>query len=229
MTNSHDEQLPPLPRWRIGPKQAEAAKYFNAYFGQWIGERVDARILYCLSGDLILDFDFSDPKCRLAVVDTFAGLKGRVLDKETAVRLSMQLAWNREELDRGRPLLGFTAVPERVWLPFVIKAVDSVERFGRNFAQLHLLCIGGFAAGYVVRKALPWGFLKKLAYDVGFTRRRPYDEPWQLLQLRFAGLIEPSDSDDLEFTHYKVNTAMKASNKALIQERVPSTTEEEDF
>ena len=216
-----------MPRWGIEKKQRKATKYFNQYFYPWLGEKLDTVVMSCLADDLVIDFGYRLPCQRLAVIDTFVAYQGKVLTKELAVLLSLQLVWNSDALERGRALTKFTAVPQRTWLPFIIKNISSIERFGQQLAQLHLTCIGGFAAGYQVQKSVPWNFLRYFAYQVGYTRRRPYDEPAQLLQLRFAGLIEPSDSDELDFTHYKLNAGMKRSNKLLVHERSASTEEEE--
>jgi len=227
MTDSSEMPELPLPSWPFKKKNELSARLHKQVFGRWVGEKIDQEIIVIVFDDLCRELEFTSKRSKAAVSDTLAQYLGRKNDEELNRLLCMQFSWNIEQIKKGHALCKFTCVTEFRWLPFQIGAIEADCRFGKDVAKLSLLCFGGFAAGYVTLKVVPWNFLRFFAYQLGFNRRWVYEEESKhLLNLRFAGLIEPSDVADLRFHRYHMTTAMKKHNVKFIHERARDAWEE---
>ena len=111
-------------------------------------------------------------------------------------------------------------------MPFEITRVTEFDRFERIFVRLDLLVIGGRAAGYPAARLAPRGAVFPLARKLGFTWKIRMDSPYDLLNLQFAGLAVPSESEDITFDRYACTSAMLRHNKALIRQ-LPREDEED--
>lgn len=228
MTDSSETPDLPLPSWPFRAKDELATRLHKNVFGRWLGEELDEEVQLIMFDDLCPELELKTKRSKQAASDTLAQYRGRVHDDALNRLLCLQFAWNAKQIQKGRALCKFTCVTEFRWLPFQIGAIKEDQRFGRDVAKLSLLCFGGFAAGYVTVKVVPWRFLRFFAYQLGFNRRWRYeDEAEHLLNLRFAGLIEPSDVADLRFHRYHTTTAMKKHNAKFIHERAHDAWEED--
>lgn len=212
------EEREKLPRWDFKRRTKRAKEINDLVFRRWYGEVVTSSVACVMADDLIVLLDCKDPRVKLALVSTIVQHERETCGPELGRLLSLQLAWNNDMVKRGLPLIRFYGVGESTWMPFEIMKTHEFEVFGRDMVALHLLCIGGSAAGYKVVKQVPWRFLRYFAYQVGFNRRNQYeDEPESLVGLRFAGLVEPSRAEDLDFSEFRTSSTMLNRNKKIIQ------------
>ena len=217
----------PRPKWKFKKKNALSAELHKRVFGKWLNEDIDSEVLLVLFEDVCDTLGLKTKSERQAANDTLVQYVGMKNDESLNRLLCMQFSWNLEELNRGKALRKFTSVNEYQWLPFQIGEISHETKFGTQVAKMCLLCFGGFAAGYVTTKSVPWGYLRYFAYQVGFNRRWMYeDNPSTLHNLRFAGLVEPSDVADLRFHRYHMTASMKSHNASFIHKRVRDTREE---
>lgn len=227
MTGSSETPDVRLPSWPFKGRNAVAALLYGQVFGKWLSEAMDDEVRLAVFDDLCRVMEFTTKKAKAAASDTLAQYAGCRVDEELNRLLCMQFAWNVDHIKAGHALCKFTCVTEFRWLPFQIGDVQPDKRFGRDVAKLSLLCIGGFAAGYVTVKVVPWNFLRFFAYKLGFNRRWIYDDNHRhFLGLRFAGLIEPSDAADLLFHRYHLTASMKKHNMNYVKDRAIDAWEE---
>ena len=223
-------EKPQLPRWDFKRRTAFAKKLNAVVFRRWLGCKIDSDIANVMADDLIVVLDCEDSSSRLAIVSTIVQHERGECDLELCRLLSLQLAWNIDLVVKGKPLIRFYGVGDETWMPFEVTQVVEFEHRGRDMVALHLLCIGGRAAGYSVVKRVPWRFLRYFAYQVGFNRKVQYeDNPQTIVGIRFAGLVKPSQADDLDFTEYTTNGSMMKRNKQIIQERSNYENERVDY
>lgn len=229
MSSSVDSQKK-LPKWNFKRKTMSAKRLNAQVFSRWFGCKIDSDIANVMADDLIVILDCNEPRARLAIVSTIVQHERGECDVGLCRLLSLQLAWNLDLIRKGKPLIRFYGVGEDTWMPFEITKTIEFENRGRDMVALHLLCIGGAAAGYSVVKQVPWRFLRYFAYQIGFSRKYQYSDDYaSLIGLRFAGLVKPSNVDDLDFSEYVTNSSMLSRNKKIIKERIEYENECADY
>lgn len=172
-----------------------------------------------LVDDVAAHFKLKSYRQMSALVDLFAQSVGRKITSGMMVRLAAQLVGNRKNLEGGVPLTRFEGVKEAQWVPFLIQDLKPCLFASKAGMELCLRCIAGSYSGHFASKKCPVRFLARIAYSIGYTVRRRYDEPKDLEGLMFAGYILPSPSSELDFQHYDVTSYMRGYNKDIIKQR----------
>jgi hypothetical protein len=164
----------------------------------------------------------------LAALETLLPHSEKVLTPELQRLLCLQFAANWESIKKGVPVNKFTGVGQAMWLPVEILGFENEQRGKHIFAKMHVDIIDGLYAGYQAIRVVPYGFLHILGRDLGYMRRRPYEEPKDLKGFRFAAWVNPSAKDDIQFDKYWLTSAMEKSNNALVKQRKPTERELEE-
>jgi len=138
-------------------------------------------------------------------------------------RCCRQLLGRTNELESG-PLLPFVKPIQLEWVPFEIVSLSKATWNENKPGQLMTVyCLAGSPAGHRLPKKLPEAWLRFIAYKIGYTRKINYpdDEPWQLIGLRFWGLVIPvtEERSTLDFSDWAIDAQMKKSNAGIIAKR----------
>lgn len=208
-----------LPKWNLRKVERTARDMYESVFVRWLGEKLHEQVLSFLVDDCAESLGLTSQRQYSALIDTFCQDIDKTLDKPLLLRMSLQLTVNRGVLLDGQPLHRFDGVSEPEWVPFIVCAMTPCSFGAKPGLRLLLRVIAGQYAGYSTERSVPVGFLTKLAYDVGFSRRLQYEQPADLIGLMFAGLAVPTTESELQFEDYKVSAAMKKANRDLIKQR----------
>lgn len=157
-----------------------------------------------------INFDF--------MFETLHQYRGRTLDDEFIRLLALQLVSRRDEL-RGGALTLFSKPIKEEWVALELTDVqEAAWREQERGALLKLFAFSGHPAGHCLQKKVPERWLNFLAYQVGFTRRRRYEDlPWTLIGTRFWGFLVPDEkADTLNFTAWFVTPAFLKMNREVI-------------
>jgi len=163
--------------------------------------------------DDAISFDF--------MFETLHQYCGARLDDVFIRKLALQLVARRRELQQG-PLALFTKPIKEEWV--ALELTDLQEALWRGTDAGHILklfAFSGHPAGHRLEKKVPSAWLNFLAYQVGFSRRRRYEElPWTLIGTRFWGYLVPDQrADVLNFTAWFVTPAFLKMNREVISFR----------
>lgn len=218
MTSLQSER-PALPRWRLDRDEHEALRLYRKVLLRWMGERLTTEISAVLMDDLSDAMELRKSEQLAALADTLLQYHGLILDMPTLRRMAMQCTCNRKMLEDGQPLRRFTGVLQPEWVPFQIVDLQPCQFGAKPGMQLDLLVIGGAYAGFPAEKKCPTRFLARMAYDIGFSKRLLYDEPSDLLGLKFAGYILPTQEPELHFEYYAITSPMARENRQTIKQR----------
>lgn len=151
--------------------------------------------------------------------DTVAQTLWQYVDKPfQPTMLAWQLAGRHWELHLG-PLLPYSSPVRSEWLPMRIdNTTDTVWKESKPGQALSLFIAGGHPAGHYLLKKVPQSWLGFLAYRIGYTRRRLYDDnPKNLRGLWFFGYASPdSEGASLDFSEWALSPEMKAYNSIIV-------------
>jgi hypothetical protein len=190
--------------------------------------RMDAENREYLALELKKHLKFNRESSFLALIETLLPHDNDVMTKDVARLLCFQIVANAQQLKNGVPIRQFTGVSVAEWVPMEIMGFSAVKRGSKDLARVHLRVLDGVYAGFPAERIMPFGFLYIFANDLGFSRKRPYEEPKDLVDMQFAAWLEPSASDDLKFDRYWLTTAMAKHNDALVKRRKPTDKELEN-
>jgi len=148
--------------------------------------------------------------------------ESQVLTIKTADLLSRQIAARVQELEaRVVPVFRNIVTPE--WVPMEIVAIqDAIWKDSEKGQQFSFLCLSGTAAGHVITRKFPMGWLSFLAYQIGFNKRMNYPyEPKIFLGLRISGLLVPSQRDEgqTDISEWQISKHMKKRNVGILKLR----------
>ena len=220
-------ELPPLPRWDLARTKARAVDIYEGAMRPWRNCTLtpDTRegILEMLQEHLRLSYPAA-----LATMETLVPYGTRELTDDLQRLLCMQFSANITGIKKGIPVQCFTGVREAMWIPVEIHGFESVQRGPHVLAKMHVNILDGLYAGFRAVRVLPYGFLHVLGNDLGFSRRRRYEDPQDLWGLHFAAWVEPSIREDIQFDKYWLTPAMEKRNCALIKKRKPTERELEE-
>lgn len=221
------DDAPPIPTWQITRAMARVRAIIVSCFDPWLGSKIEGSNLNHIASYIADEVGGDDlDKVIMAATESLMSYDGQTLDSNLARKLALRIAWNRSALMEGTPFQRFKGAPERTWMPFGIVGFSEGVRYERRVAIISLLCIGSVAAGCESTLTVPYRFIYVLGRDLGFSWQRQLEDPNHLLGLWFAGLVEPSLSDDIEISRYKCTPVMKKHNTRLIHKRVPKKRKE---
>lgn len=214
--------LPPIPKWDIDGVRHKAQWFSRHVFAPFHNLTIDANVV-----DEVLDAlaECDTPLTERGVHAVRLTLQqhvGHVMDKKAIRIFSYQCAANFHDINDGIPIPAFTGIPQGQWVP--LRIVGFMQP-GPKTIPMCCLIVDGRYAGFTVVKHVPFGMLPIFARDVGYSQRRKYEEPADLVQLLFAAWIEPSPATRIQFTKYWLTTYMHRHNYALIKERKPTARE----
>jgi hypothetical protein len=156
------------------------------------------------------------------VIQTVAQYYGERLDDVMIRTLATQLAARSSELLEG-PLakFGLLAVSNE-WIPMEVLSVEpAIWRDDAPGALLRLECLYGRPAGHVFPRKFPEGWLRYLAYQIGYSRRVEYPDDSRLfVGLRFWGhMIAAQTEDKMDFSDWATDAQTIKHNKQIIKLR----------
>lgn len=227
-TPSWKNELPKLPSWKPSKTLEKAKELYKKIFFKYPTAIMNAENREYLAAELAKHFKFNRNSSFLALIETLVPHDNKQMSKETARLLCFQLVVNFKCLKDGVAIRKFTGVSKAEWVPMEILGFSGVKRGAKDLAQMHLRILDGAYAGFSAQRIMPFGFLYIFANDLGFSWKRPYEHPNDLVDLQFAAWLEPSSSDDLKFDRYWLTTAMAKHNDALVKKRKPTDKELEN-
>lgn len=189
---------------------------------------MDAENREYLAKELAAHLKFRRESSFLALLETLLPHDRCQMSKEIARLLCFQIIANTQQLKDGVAIRKFTGVSKAEWVPMEIMGFAGIKRGAKDLAQMHLRVLDGVYAGFSAQRVMPFGFLFIFANDLGFSWKRPYEHPKDLVDMQFAAWLEPSSSDDLKFDKYWLTTSMAKHNDALVKKRKPTDKELED-
>jgi hypothetical protein len=215
--------LPPLPRWDLVKTRERANKIYD------IVRLMKTTVLTTdiraeLAGILQNEFSLSD-KATLAAMNTLLPYHEKELTNELARILCFQFAANWAEIKKGHPVHKFTGVPAAMWIPLEIRSFAAQQRGRHVFTKMLARILDGCYAGYEAERVFPVGYLPVFARDLGYSRRRMYEEPSDLVLFKFAAWVEPSSKEDIQFSKYWLTPYMEKHNTYLAKKRKPTEKE----
>lgn len=227
-TPSWKNELPKLPSWKPDKVLAKAKALYREVFFKYPTVTMDAENREYLALELKKHLKFNREASFMALLETLLPHDKCEMTKDIARLLCFQIVVNEKQLKDGIPVREFTGVSKAEWIPLEIVGISSVKRGSKDLAQLKLRVLDGVYAGFPAKRIMPFGFLFIFANDLGFSWKRPYEHPHDLLDMQFAAWLEPSSSDDLKFDKYWLTTAMAKHNDALVKKRKPTEKELEN-
>ena len=136
--------------------------------------------------------------------------------------LALQLASRVDELMRG-PIAPFTKPTHDQWVPLeVTKVAYSDSRDHRVNAILSMRALSCQPAGYTLSRDFSPGYLRFLAYQIGFSRKLEYDEDIRhFIGLQFWLHLQRGAEDEprLQFNAWQVSPWMLKHNRTIIKLR----------
>jgi len=227
-TPSWKSELPKLPNWKPDVTLAKAKQLYQRVFFKLPTVTLDAENREYVAQELSKILKLNRRSSFLALLETLLPYDKQTMTKELARLLCFQLVVNYDQLKNGMPVRLFTGVSSPEWIPLEIMGFSSIKRGSKDLAQVNLRVLDGHYAGFSAKKIMPFGFLFIFANDLGFSRKRPYEHPNDLVDFRFAAWLEPCSSEDLKFDRYWLTTAMAKFNDALVKKRKPTEKELDD-
>lgn len=227
-TPSWKNELPKLPSWKPDKVLTKAKELYKRVFFRFPTVIMDAENREYLAQELAKCLKFSRESSFLALIETLLPHDRCTMTKEIARLLCFQIVVNAKQLKDGVAIRKFTGVSKAEWVPMEILGFSGVKRGAKDLAQMHLRILDGVYAGFSAQRIMPFGFLYIFANDMGFSWKRPYEHPSDLVDMQFAAWLEPSSSEDLKFDRYWLTTAMAKHNDALVKKRKPTDKELEN-
>lgn len=126
------------------------------------------------------------------IFQTARPLLGKMLTHQTLYYFAWLLAGNLDRLQQGEVILPWSQQPEPEPMPVqVLEYFKAKTRRGKPAARYRLRILAGRACPLVVEKTWPTGFVRFLARSTfGFSRKRVYQSPVELVRLRFIAVID---------------------------------------
>lgn len=218
-------ELPPLPKWNLPKIKLAAEILFEAVIRPWRNCTFtpDTR---CEIAEMLMEhYKLRKKESAMAAVETLLPYGERLMTKELARLLCYQFAANLDRIRVGTPIQRFTGVAEAVWMPMEITGFQKLERGRKPWVTMAVRVLDGVYAGFPAHRHMPLGYVAVFANDLGYSRKRQYEEPADLIDFRFAAWVEPSQSTDLQFDKYWLTAAMAKFNNQLTVERKPTDKE----
>lgn len=216
-----------MPKWNLEKTRAKAAEFYEDVLRPWRNCDFNSDTRDSIV-EMFQEYLGLTQPAVLATVETLVPYGTRVLTDDLQRLLCWQLAANVRRIKKGIPVQCFTGVGEALWLPVEIKGFEPAQRGPHVLAKMHVAVLDGLYAGFRATRILPYGFLHVLANDLGFSRKRRYEDPQDIWGLRFAAWVEPSLREDIQFDKYWLTPDMEKHNGALIKKRKPTERELEE-
>lgn len=219
---SWKHEAPPMPRWKLEQDLGRARALYTSALVPWLDRELTPQSRQILAQDLVGAVRDGPGAAELALADSLLAESALPLTPRVARRLALQIVCNPAAMVAGIPIPKFMSVTQKnTWVPLEITSIeDSQQERAKGLRkQINMLVIGGEYAGFEVSKTCPCGYLSHLAYDLGYSFRRPYEDQDDLVGLWLAGFIEPSNGFELKFDKYWLNSAMSKRNSALVKAR----------
>lgn len=228
-TPSWKSELPKIPKWNLDKVEAKAKEAYKGPLRVYKTIPLDREVRKSLVESLLEAMGLKEhKKAGLAALETLLPFDGQRITDGLARTLAYQIAANSQQIREGVPIKKFTGVAVPQWVPMEILGFTPAQRGTKTLANVHLLVLDGPFAGFEATRVMPIGFLFVFANDLGFSRKRPYEEPKDLIGFRFAAWVEPSSSEDLQFDKYWLTPGIERYNTALVKSRKPTDKEIEE-
>lgn len=210
--------LPKLPRLRADLEQhhVELLELFLRHVGTALDSTAANRIAqesqYILGGDVTAE----------PIFQTLMLYAGRKVESRWCDLIARQLTARIAEL-KGGPLQIFERPLQDEWVPLEIYSMKGcLWRESSNGQSITFYCLAGHPAGHRLTKKIPERWLAWLAYQIGYSRRIPYDyDPTELIGMQLWGYLKAAaeEDNDLDFQHWQVSNGQKKHNRAILRLR----------
>lgn len=212
--------LPKLPRNQLQAVDSlhlELLDLFQKFVGQELTAELCKRLAYNLQ------FLLGPSSERDLIFQTLMQYERRMLTARQADILARQLAARKRELEDGVLQL-FEELVREEWVAMEVYRVEKCAwRETQAGVLLSLYCLNGHPAGHILQKKFPEPWMAWLAYQVGYSRRLPYDyEVKCFTGLRFWGYLVASkwNPRELDFRDWSVDTKTKKYNQQILRRRL---------
>lgn len=226
------QALPEIPKWKIDYTQEKVkevyAKIFRPLKNCILTEKVNHEILQLIKDNKIL----ITKKGELALLQSLSAYSNCILNPKLIRILTYQIVANLDMINDGVPIPSFSGIPHGQWIPlkivgFLPLSTESSSAVRQKCIKMVLLIIDGAYAGFTVIRIVPLNYLPIFARDLGFSQRRKYESPEDLLDLIFIAWAEPSPADNISVEKYWLTANIKKKNFRIIRLRKPTRREVE--
>jgi hypothetical protein len=205
----------PLPRYNALKRMEKAIE-----LSQWLSSYRVSNALTQHDIDVLANMVCSKvPGYYAQIKQTLLQLIGHRPSKPQMTRLGWQLVGRQEEMDR-RPIPMVDTPAANGWVAVRIDSMSDISwSDDKPGYSLNMFVLSGSAAGFTIKRNVPAGWTRFIAYKVGFSRRMEYqDEPKHLIGL-VLWAYAVSKPEGLEMTAWNIDDKMLKHNKAILKLR----------
>jgi hypothetical protein len=215
------KDLPPIPRWDIVAIERNVSTLFKVIIEKSPGSVIDEDKREVIAEIVSTHFALEDPLAQLAVLETLIPYTGKMLEQRVVHQMARQICVNIDDISKGIPVQRLTGIADPQWVPMEIVEY-AIKKDGKTtLLTLFLQILAGKYCGFRVERVFPINYTYVMSRELGYSWKRRYDSPRDLIGLRFAAWVETSTITDIQFEHYWLTTSMKTHNMNLIKKNKP--------
>ena len=215
--HSGEEIEKTLPRIKVDRVVALAGEFGRSFLRRYTTQPVTEEGAQHLALQFV---ELADrPFAYRGVHQTLRQLVGHPVTLPQAARLGWQIAGRLDDLEAG-PVPLFESPVANEWVALEIQGVGAARwPDGRPAVDLTLFPLTGTPAGFQFVRRVPEGWLRFLAYQIGYSRRVEYpDEPRYLVGLRFWAWTV-SGEEGLDMSKWAMDPAIAKANRLILRLR----------